>query len=269
MVFADSVSGLDVTARGAVAVCGSHGGRLSGIEALRAGVAALIVHDAGVGLDAAGIVALPLLDEWDIPCASVDYRSARIGDAAHIGSHGVLSHVNAAAARRGACPGQRVDEAVGVLRSAPLVTTSAQSDDPALVLRAPRRHRIVGERRQVWLLDSVSQVDERHEGAVIVTGSHGALLGGRPASAIRVPAFAAVFNDAGCVASRLSALEAAGIAAVTVAANSARIGDAESTLTQGFVSGVNATAERIGASIGARVALFAELTARIAAIPQL
>ncbi len=107
VVFADSVTRLDSSARGAVVVCGSHGGLLSAVEALHAGVAALIVHDAAVGCDAAGIAAMTVLDRWGLPCAAVDYLSARIGDAADCGSRGVLSHVNTAADRLGLRKGQR------------------------------------------------------------------------------------------------------------------------------------------------------------------
>ena len=42
-----------------------------------------------------------------------------------------------------------------------------------------------------------------------------------------------------------------GIAAATVAADSARIGDGESTLTEGIISAVNETAHRLGARVGA------------------
>ena len=86
----------------------------------------------------------------------------------------------------------------------------------------------------VWALDSASLVGSEHVGAVVVTGSHGGLLGGRPDTALKYDALAALFNDAGigideAGVTRLPALEARGIAAGTVAAASARIGDARST----------------------------------------
>jgi len=63
------------------------------------------------------------------------------------------------------------------------------------------------------------------------------------------------FNDAGFGADRAGAaclplLDADGIAAATVAADSACIGDGESTLTQGIISEVNETAYRLGARVG-------------------
>ncbi|MGH7211165.1 MAG: hypothetical protein ACREF1_06845, partial [Acetobacteraceae bacterium] len=70
-------------------------------------------------------------------------------------------------------------------------------------------------------------------------------------------AFAALFNDAGigiewAGIARLAALDARGIAAATVAAASARIGEARSTLEDGVLSAVNASAAALGAAVGAR-----------------
>ena len=85
-----------------------------------------------------------------------------------------------------------------------------------------------------------------------MTGSHGGLLGGKPETALKYPALAALFNDAGigideAGVTRLQALDARGIAAATVAAASARIGDARSTFEDGIVSRVNCCAAAIGA----------------------
>ena len=93
-------------------------------------------------------------------------------------------------------------------------------------------------------------------GAIVVTGSHGGLVGGDPAMALRTDAFAAVFNDAGIGVEeagigRLAALERRGVAAFTVAAASARIGEARSSFEDGVISRVNAAAARLGAIAGA------------------
>ena len=66
---------------------------------------------------------------------------------------------------------------------------------------------------------------------------------------------ASLFNDAGFGVDRAGAaclplLDSDGIAAATVAADSACIGDGESTLTQGIISAVNETAYRLGARVG-------------------
>ena len=86
--------------------------------------------------------------------------------------------------------------------------------------------------------------------AVLVTGSHGALLGGRADTMLAVDAFAAFFNDAGggkegAGYTRLAALDQRGMAAATVSCDSARIGDGRSTYETGVLSRVNESARRL------------------------
>ncbi len=80
-------------------------------------------------------------------------------------------------------------------------------------------------------------------------------MGGRPETALKYDALAALYNDAGigideAGVTRLPALDARGIAAATVAAESARIGDARSTYEDGIVSRVNARAAALGIAPG-------------------
>src|SRR5438094_755872 len=104
---------------------------------------------------------------------------------------------------------------------------------------------------QVWALDSASLVAPEHHDSIVVTGSHGGLLGGRPETALKYDVRAAFYNDAGigideAGISRLPALDGRGIPAATVAAESARIGDARSTYEDGILSHVNARAAALG-----------------------
>jgi hypothetical protein len=90
-----------------------------------------------------------------------------------------------------------------------------------------------------------------HRHSIVITGSHGGLLGGRPETALKYDVFGALYNDAGigkdgAGTSRLPALDARGIAAATVSAASARIGDARSTYEDGVISRVNASAAALG-----------------------
>ena len=55
-----SVTKLDARHRDVVLVAGSHGGVIAGFLAARAGVRAVILNDAGVGRDQAGISSLPI-----------------------------------------------------------------------------------------------------------------------------------------------------------------------------------------------------------------
>lgn len=262
VIVRDSITSLDPGVAGAVLLTGSHGGRFTGIEALLAGVAGLIAHDAAVGLDSAGVESLGLLERYGVPCAAIGHGTARIGDGRDCATRGVITYVNAIAGRLGVTVGSHAADAAEVMAAARL---TARSIDASLVNGPPVPIDVADAVRAIWLLDSASLVrHEQHAGAVAVTGSHGSLLGGRPESAIRARVFAAVFNDAGCVPSRLPVLDASGIAAVTVAAATARIGDARSSLDDGRLSEVNDAARRLGAIAGDSARRFIENMARSA-----
>ncbi|MCG8696033.1 MAG: hypothetical protein MI806_32860, partial [Minwuiales bacterium] len=116
---------------------------------------------------------------------------------------------------------------------------------------------------EVWGLDSVSLVRPEDDGRILVAASHGALLAGRPDSALKALPLAAVFNDAGVGAdgvgiTRLPAMDERGIAGATVAADSARIGDARSMWETGVISHVNDTAAGLRARPGMTCRLFVE-----------
>lgn len=105
--------------------------------------------------------------------------------------------------------------------------------------------------RRLILVDSASLVRPDDAGHVIVTGSHGALFGSGPDNALKADGYLALFNDAGGAAtSRLPVLEDRDIAAATVAASSARIGEARSTWQDGVISAVNNSAAASGAKAG-------------------
>ena len=122
-------------------------------------------------------------------------------------------------------------------------------------------------RVDVWALDSIGKVLPEDAGRVLVIGSHGALHGGRPESALPVDAAAAVFHDAGIGAdrigiSRLPVLGARGIPAAAVDGMTARIGDGRSMWETGVLRHVNAPAAARGATSGMRVPAFAALFLR-------
>ncbi|MFP5407226.1 MAG: acyl-CoA thioesterase, partial [Gammaproteobacteria bacterium] len=92
----DSITAIDERCAGGIIVSGSHGGVSSTGFVLRAPARprAVIFNDAGVGKEGAGIVALELLDEIGIACATCSHDSARIGDSRDGYENGLLSHVN-------------------------------------------------------------------------------------------------------------------------------------------------------------------------------
>lgn len=258
IVVVDSVTALDAAARGRVVVCGSHGGHFSGAYAASVGVLGIVLNDAAVGKDRAGIAGLDLLDGRGIPAAAVDHLTADIGDGESTLRHGVLSHVNEAAREIRCAPGMSVHEAGEAMRR------SIRVPDISVSPFFENRHLLREGKPRVWALDSASLATSDDVGDVLLTGSHGELLGGRREAALAVHALAAVFNDAGRSArelppGRLAALDEREIAAATVDAQSARIGDARSTYFDGTLSHVNRTAAFWGARAGMTARAFTDL----------
>jgi hypothetical protein len=237
---------------GRVVVTGSHGGRYCARLAIAARVRAAVFHDAGIGLDEAGVAALALLDERGIAAASASHLTCRIGDTDDMMHRGTISRANAVAAACGVGPGLGCAEAAERLRLAPLHIAVPPEASEARIVLAPERNG-----RAIVLIDSASLVDPAADGgAVIVTGSHGGLVGGDKRMALRADGYAAAFNDAGIGADRagigrLAALDERGIAAITVDCMTARIGEARSTF-EGVISALNERASALGARKGQR-----------------
>lgn len=264
----DSVTELPPRASCTVLLTGSHGGLYAARFALARGIRAALFHDAGCGLDNAGIACLEIFGHLGLPCAAVDSRSACIGDAGDTMGRGRVSHANPQAQALGITSMMPVANALSTFHGA----VPTHSKERAIVGLAPGSEtrtglEIEGALRRVWLLDSASLISAHDEGAVVVTGSHGGLPGNDPARAAKAPVFCAVFNDAGigkdeAGVRRLGALEERGIMGAAVAAHSARIGDAASTLGTGILSRVNALAAELGGGEGMTAREFVELAAR-------
>jgi hypothetical protein len=243
----DSVTRFAPDAAGRVCVGAWHGGVYAAYLCAKAGLRGVVLHDDGIGRDGAGIAGLAYLDALAVPAAAIDHRTAVIGDGADCMACGRLSRVNAASEALGLRAGMAVREAAALLldRAPP---AARRQPPPA----RESRFRLEGfGAAPVWALDSASLLADSDRGTVCAIGSHGNVLGGRPETAAKADVFAALFNDAGLGsagpgATRLPALDARGIAAATVSAASARIGDGRSTAADGVLSRVNATAGRLG-----------------------
>lgn len=250
VILADSATKFFDDHRGQVVICGSHGGVVCAYLAAKAGLRAVILSDAGVGLDQAGLGCLDYCEKLGMAAATCSHDSARIGDAGDMATRGRISHVNRVAGSHGCSVGQPVAEAAECLRQAPLQAWSARVYGEARFLVAEE----AGKPR-IICLDSVTLVTAEDIGQIVLTGSHGGLMGGKPEGALKVDALAAFFNDAGigieeAGLARLHALEQRGIVGVTVAAMSARIGDGRSTYGDGIVSRVNTRAKSFGITPG-------------------
>ncbi|MGC2411275.1 MAG: hypothetical protein WA459_01060, partial [Stellaceae bacterium] len=216
IVTADSITRIAEGARGAVVVNASHGGVYAAYLAAKLGVAAAIFNDAGVGRDRAGIGGLDYLQDLGIPAATVGHDTARIGDGADMLARGIVSHANPLAVALGVRVGMACRNAAAALAQAePVRRAPPEAIEGEFLL--------VSDAPQVWGIDSASLVAPEHHDAIVLTGSHGGLLGGRPETALKYDVRAAFYNDAGigideAGVSRLPALDRRSIAAGCVSA---------------------------------------------------
>ena len=260
ILVAESVTELGDEVRGAVLVAGSHGGLIASYLGAKAGAHALILNDAGGGLDQAGVAGMAYLDEIGMAAATVAHTSARIGDGADSLARGVISQVNQHARAASVSIGMRASDAAAILTQAP----PPHAVPPPY---AEGRWLLTSHNGiEVWALDSVGKLVPEDAGRILLIGSHGALHGGRPGSALDLhgaplAARAALFNDAGADGAgitRLAELDARGIPAATVSHTSARIGDGRSMWETGILSHVNKLAQQRGAYAGMSAREFAE-----------
>jgi hypothetical protein len=246
--FLNSITDAKADAQGKVAVCGSHGGLYAAATASRAGLLAVILNDAGRGLRDAGIAGVKALADVGMAACAVDCMSAEIGSAQDMLETGVISYANPVAAALGVTPQQTVPEALDCLAKAGM--PAGMLDE---VPEARWEETLFGT--PVLCVDSASLIKPEDAGRIIVTGSHGGLIGGDPARACKAEARFVSFSDAGggkndIGLSRLPALEARGIAAITLDCMTCEIGSAASALETGIVSAANETAHRLAISEG-------------------
>ena len=259
----DSATLFDARHVGQVVITGSHGGVYPGYLAAKAGVLGVSFNDAGIGKDEAGVASLPYLDQLGIPAVTVSHRSACIADGVDIARRGVVSRVNASAAALGCRAGQSIAEAAESMSAATLhpVKPPAYREARTCLRAEP------GE-PEVWGIDSAALMEPGDAGRIMVTGSHGALLAGKPDHIIKGPPLAAFFNDAGigideAGVSRLPALDVLGVIGATVAALSAQIGDSRSAWQTGVISRLNRLAREAGCSEGEPLREFVERLAHL------
>ncbi len=244
---------------GAVIVSGSYGGKYNAFNAAKWGIRGVIMNDAGVGFDNAGIIGLPYLDQIGLPAATASADSCHIGDGDHTLAHGIISHVNHAASALGCSPGQTVRTCAERMRAAhiPATTPPPITEGIRVILRD-----VPG---QPWLIcaDLVGMLRPEDAGHIVITASHAALPGGRPDTLIPPDIHAVFFSDAGvgmdgAGIARLPVLDAINVIAGTTSADSAPIGDAQALYQRGILSHVTSAAARAGASVGMPLKAFVE-----------
>ncbi len=119
VIACDSASLVEPNDSDAIIITGSHGGRLARHPGYGLAVQArgAVFNDAGVGIDMAGIQRLEILDQNSVPAVTVDAMTARIGDARSAWETGIISHINAQAAKRGITAGMTVPTFAELLTS--------------------------------------------------------------------------------------------------------------------------------------------------------
>jgi hypothetical protein len=108
---------------------------------------------------------------------------------------------------------------------------------------------------KLCVVDSITELGAGDRGCIAVSGSHGGLSSARYAMAAHP--LLSIFNDAGvgkdgAGLAALGFLQARGLAACTVSHDSARIGEAQSTLDDGIISHLNILAFEQGVRVGDR-----------------
>jgi hypothetical protein len=248
------------TSRNNVLISGSYGGIYNCYHAAKRDLRGVVLNDAGIGKNDAGIDGLPYLDEVGLAAATADVQTCRIADGDDMLANGVISHVNESATKLGCKVGQTVRECAMLMRAGPIVHSNLkmiQGGQRALISANPGEPKVV-------CIDAAPMLATEDEGAIVITGSHAALFRGLPDNIVNVNVRAIFFSDAGvgkdkAGIQRLPTLDPRGIAAGTADAASAPIGNARAIYHEGVLSHVNDTASRLGGRPGMPLKAFVDL----------
>ena len=131
VICADSIGMLQPDDAGQIAITASHGALSGGRpdNVVPRDIYAVFFSDAGGGMDGAGIARLADLDQKGIAAGTTSTDSAPIGDSRALYRDGVLSQVNAVAAKLGGQVGMPLEEFVDLL------ITAARQQSPEVTTR--------------------------------------------------------------------------------------------------------------------------------------
>lgn len=232
---------------GAVVVAASYSGVLCARMVMSARPRATIGLDCGIGKDGAGVAGLWFYEALRIPAAAADSATAEMGSGLDLYEQGVISRVNDAAQRLGVEPGLTVREAVQAMVDG---KRAPRPFDPA-------RRRVVHQGphgRSVVCTDSIAfALPEDRERNVLCTAGHTGRSVIDYFRQFRPWGFICSDGGIGKNRSGVSALEAVevdGIAGASVDANTARMGDGQSTYFDGVISAANRLARAKGVRVG-------------------
>ncbi len=250
IIVSDSTSYLDerVNANDVV-VAASFAGEVIVSGALRTGIKAIILHDAGVGKDRAGISGLAFADQHGVPAAAVAASTATLSNGNSVLA-GTVGHANESAAKLGVRLGQLARQAAFMMLKAAAgrpIDSSFWADTKLYEMETTPNGRIYA----VWSLFRLPPIHYPND--VFALATHSARVAAEHAFRWGVKGW--ISNDAGPGKNRsgiagLAICGEKGMPAAAVAAMSARIGDGLSTYHDGVISAANEPAKGKGISTG-------------------
>ncbi|MCR4470435.1 YunC family protein [Burkholderia sp. SCN-KJ] len=231
-----------------VIVAASYAGVLCAKMIIKAKPRAAIGLDCAIGKDGAGISGLWFYEALNVPAAATDVMTAEMGNGADMYECGVISRLNDAAQKLGLEVGMSVKDAAQALLTG---SRRPASFDPA--------RRLVIEKdestgRSIVCTDSIAfALPEDFERNVLCTAGHTGRSVIEYFRSFRPWAFICSDGGIGKNQSGISALDimdADGIPGASVDANTARMGDGQSTYFDGVISHMNKLAEAAGVRVG-------------------
>jgi len=246
IIVMDTAASMSSDETGQIIVAGSHGAETTARHMARYLPFGVFLNDAGVGKNQAGISCLHVFDVMNILGVTVDCMSARIGEGEDHYASGIVSAVNPQAEKARIRVGMGVAEACQKMIKAKASSTLLYTTEVVYQ---------VGNKRIV-LSDSISFLNESHQGSVVVCGSHCSHTTLEWTKGLRLKGI--FLNDAGKGKenqgiSGLQAYEKAGVPAAAIDCMTAMIGHARDAWEGGLISAVNPLALRLGVDEGMSV----------------
>jgi hypothetical protein len=259
IVLLDSLGDLQPGNTSPILVCGSHcgGNRDLARHVNNCHVKAVFLNNAGIGKNQAGIRGLTHYQAENILACAVDHNSAEIGIARNTWESGIISHTTTQAEEVGIQIGDSVKEALAKITNMIDIPSSTQKNKnfESLINKKKENSSKVDLKKQlqieidgvsITVTDSITFLNERNAGDIVVCGSHGGLSAGEYAQKYRVKAV--FFNDAGfgknnAGVKSLESLSDAGILACAVDCMSAEIFNGQDVLDNGIITVCNQLAK--------------------------
>lgn len=259
VILLDSLGDLQPDNASPILVCASHCGD-NGTFARKlknCHVKAVFLNNAGIGKNQAGISGLVHYEIENILACAVDCNSAEIGVARDTWESGIISHTNNLAVKAGIQTGDSVQEAVAKIINLIDLPSSIQINkhfestvnekkESTGKVDLKKQIQIQIEGVSITVTDSITFLNEKNAGDIVVCGSHGGVSAGHYAQKHSLKAV--FFNDAGIGKNNagikgLDGLNDAGIIACTVDCMSAEIFNGQDTLDNGIITVCNQLAK--------------------------